>query len=65
MEPNAATGRERSLWTANELRDYAKRRGLNTLHYIGGIGHTTEIAYFLQNPNFSFERLEEYRTRRR
>lgn len=65
MNPNAATGSERSLWTARQLQDYAHRRNLNKLRYIGGLGHTSEIAYFLHNPDFSFERLEDYRLSRR
>ncbi len=65
MKPDAPTSSERSLWTAGELRDYAKRKRLNRLHYIGGLEHITEIAYFLQNPDFSFERLEDYRMSRR
>ena len=60
-----ATYGERSLWTANKLRDFAERNDMNTLHYIGGVAHTTEIAYFLQNPDFSFERLDEYRMSRK
>lgn len=65
MEPNAATGGERSLWVAGQLRDYVKQRSLNKLHYISGMMHTSEIAYFLQNPSFSFEKLEDYRVNRR
>ncbi len=65
LKPDLATPQERSLWTAKELRNYAKRKDLKILHYIGGTAHMTEIAYFLQNPDFSFERLEEYRMSRR
>ena len=56
-----ATGEERSLWTARSLQRYASSHNLHTLHYLCGGGHTTEIAYFLEHPDFSFERLEEYR----
>ncbi len=65
LGPHHPTRGERSLRTAKLLRDYAERMGLKTLHYIGGTAHITEIAYFLQNPDFSFERLEEYRVSRR
>lgn len=65
IDPNDPTAVEDSLWTAGELRDYAQRRGLKKLHHINGTDHTTEIAYFLHNPDFSFERLEEYRMGRK
>src|SRR3989338_1114554 len=58
---NLATGPERSLWTARSLQRYASSHNLHILHYLCGGGHTTEIAYFLEHHNFSFERLEEYR----
>lgn len=57
-----ATSGERSLWTSRELVKYAKNKGLKRLHYLGGLGHLTEIAYFLKNLDYSFERLENYRT---
>lgn len=65
MDANPTTCSERSLWTAGALRDYGRSRGLKKLHYLNGMGHTTEIAYFLQHPSYSFERLEEYRLARK
>lgn len=56
----ASTDPERSLIVARELEAYAKRHNLRTLHYFGGVAHMTEIAYFLQNPNYSFDYLEKY-----
>jgi hypothetical protein len=56
-----ATCAERSKYTANELIRYAKQRKLKTLHYIGGMKHISEIAYFLKNPNYSFKKIEQYR----
>lgn len=63
--PNAATVQERSLWTAKELLKKAKKHDLKRVHYIGGLGHSTEIAYFLKNPNYSFEQIEKYRILRK
>lgn len=64
-EPNVPTPQERSLWTANELRKEAKTNNLKRVHYLCGAAHTTEIAYFLKNPDYSFEMIENYRIAKR
>ena len=64
LKPDLATAEERSLWTSKELKTYANRKKIKRLHYLCGNGHATEIAYFLRHPNYSFERLEEYRQRK-
>jgi len=56
---NIATPQERSLWTANKLREEAESRGLKKLHYICGAAHVSEIKFFLQNPDYSFSKLRE------
>jgi len=61
-QPNVATGMERSLCTAKLLRGVARDQGLKEVHYACGADHTTEIAYFFKNPNYSFEPLERFRT---
>lgn len=58
--PHMKTTPERSLWTARELIKYAHNKNLNYLHYIGGLGHSTQIAYFLKHPNYSFEKLDKH-----
>ncbi len=60
-----ATSGERSLWTAKELKDYANKHELKKLHYLGGVVHQTEIVYFLKHPDYSFEKLEEYRLKKK
>lgn len=59
--PIVGTTGERSLWTSKAARQYAKEHSLKKLHYIGGLGHSTEIAYFMTCPNYSFKKLEEFR----
>ena len=59
----SSTG-ERSLWTAKQLIKIAKDSKNKKIHYLGGLTHTSEIAYFLNNPDYSFDRLREYRARR-
>ena len=65
LRPSDGTKGERSLWTAKNLKKYAKKNKLNKLHYLGGLGHTSEIAYFIKNPRFSFKKLENYRLKKR
>ncbi|MCD6215619.1 MAG: hypothetical protein J7J92_00915 [Candidatus Aenigmarchaeota archaeon] len=64
FEPDAATTPERSLWAAKELKWRARINALDTVHYICGLGHITEVAYFLKHPDYSFEALEQYRISR-
>jgi hypothetical protein len=55
---------ERSRFTSFSLTQSFLTQGLNRVHYLGGAGHTTEIAYFIKNPGYSLERLEKYRLQR-
>ncbi|MFH1637618.1 MAG: hypothetical protein ABIB71_04315 [Candidatus Woesearchaeota archaeon] len=56
-----ASPSERSLWVAKELKKQAKENNLEKVHYFCGMGHSTQIAYFLKHPDYSFDKLEEYR----
>lgn len=55
-----ATPSERSLYTAKKLISLAHSKQLKKVHYIGGLGHLTQISYFLKNPDYSFEKLDNY-----
>ena len=57
-----ANANERSLWMAKKLIETVGRKGWpKNIHYFCGSGHATEVAYFLQHSDYSFEKVEEYR----
>ena len=58
--PGIASVPERSLWTARKLLEIRS----DTVHYVGGFNHASQIAYFLQNPDYSFAGVENFRQAR-
>lgn len=58
--PDMPTVSERSLWTARQLQYYALEEDIKHIHYICGSGHIPQIEYFLRNPDYSFEPLNEF-----
>lgn len=64
QDTSIATPPERSLYTAREILRYINaswNKDLEALHYVCGTGHLTQIAYFLQNPSYSFDAIEQFR----
>ena len=60
LNSNLLTCQERSLWTARALLKRAEQRGLEEVHYLCGGAHVSEIEYFLNNPDYSFDHLDAY-----
>lgn len=60
----AKTSSERSLFMAQYLKEKAEKKKLKKLHFLTGTYHVSEISYFLKNPNYSFDELEDYRKSR-
>jgi hypothetical protein len=56
--PRIGTVAERSLWTAHELINKAKT--LDNTHYLAGLAHVSQIAYFIHHPSYSFRHIDEY-----
>ncbi len=58
---NVPTTPERSLRMAKQLLEYtSKNKELKVLHFLVGMAHATQIAYFLKHPDYSFKHLDEY-----
>ena len=51
---------KRSLYTARKLLEFADSRKIPEVNYLGGLNHMTQIAYFLEHPDYSFKTLDDY-----
>ncbi len=63
-QPRLPTTAERSFWTARQMEKYAKKNGMQKLHYIGGAGHTSQIKYCLEHPEYDLEAACRYKKER-
>ena len=51
---------ERSLYTARKLLEFADKGKIPEVNYLGGLSHMTQIAYFLEHPDYSFKTIDDY-----
>lgn len=51
---------KRSLYTARKLLEFADQGKIPEVNYLGGLDHLTQIAYFLEHPDYSFKTLDDY-----
>ena len=43
-----------------KLLEFADSRKIHEVNYLGGLYHMTQIAYFLEHPDYSFKTLDDY-----
>lgn len=51
---------KRSLYTARKLLEFADNGKIPEINYLGGLNHMTQIAYFLEHPDYSFKTIDDY-----